>query len=276
MRRLLLPLFCALLFLVVAYGTYRVMEMVEETPQPVEVALPEAPPADERPVAGQAAVASPGVSFEVVPFPAKIGVGVDVELDRELTVRPGELLLSGAVEALYPVLRPVRAMDLALPLGAPAGRLDPDVGWGVYFMLRDDTFLAEVPKPMVPAGRRLGLRVDDNGRVVGERPWFDLDAGKRLDEVWSGSERGLFVTGGGVHPVTRSRFEERYQGPKCDDKGHCGGTIVFTEYEAGKDEPVGASAVNMGDEDTINVYGMIIDPVAFTPDELRYVVRKHR
>jgi hypothetical protein len=258
---------CLVLFAAAAWGTYRVMVMLNEPPGPVEVAMPEAQPAPAPP---------DDAPYKVVPFPAKTGVGVDVELDRELTVRPGGLLLSGVVEALYPVLRPVRAMDLALPLGVPAGRLDPDVGWGVYFMLRDDTFLAEVPGPMAPEGRRLGLRVDVSGRVVGGRPWFDLDAGKRLDEVWAGGERGLFVTGGGVHPVTMLRFEERYRGPKCDGEGPCGGTIVFTEYEAGKEKPVGGSVVILGDEDTIRVHGLVIDPVEFTPEALRYVVRRGR
>jgi hypothetical protein len=267
-RRLALPLTCLVLFVAVAYGTYLVMGMIAEPPEPVEVAMPEARPEPTVPVAEPA--------LKVRPFTPRTGVGVDVELDRELTVRPGELLLSGAVEALYPVLRPVRAMDLPLPLGVPDGRLDPDVGWGVYFMLGDDTFLAEVPKPMVPAGRRLGLRVDDGGRVVGERPWFDLDSGERLNDVWGGAERVLFLTGGGVHPVTKIRFEERYQGAKCDETGRCGGTIVFSEYEPGKEKPVGGSVVNLGDEDTIRVYGLIIDPVEFTRDGLRYVVRRGR
>ncbi|WP_148267023.1 hypothetical protein [Pseudodesulfovibrio mercurii] len=271
MQRLFLPLACAALFVVAAWGTYLIMGMVEAPSTPVEVAMPPERSAPEPPV-----VPSDGEVFKVLPFPAKTGVGVDVELDRELTVRPGELLLSGAVEVLYPVLRPVRAMDLVLPLGAPVGRLDPDVGWAVYFMLRDDTFLAEVPRPMVPAGRRLGLRVDHTGRVVGGRPWFDLDAGTRLDEAWTGGERGLFVTGAGVLPVVRTRFEERYREARCDDKGVCGGTIAFSEYEPGKDEPVSGSVVILDGGDTINVYGLVIDPVEFTPDELRYVVRKRR
>ena len=268
MPRLILPLTCLALFLAVAYGTYRVMALVEERPEPVEVAMPEARPEPPAP--------APEPAMKVRPFTPRTGVGVDVELDRELTVRPGELLLSGAVEALYPVLRPVRAKDLPLPLGAPDGRLDPGVGWGVYFMLGDNTFLAEVPKPMAPAGRRLGLRVDDAGRVVGEHPWFDLDTGKRLDQAWAGGERGLFVTGGGVHPVTKVRFEERYREAICDGKERCGGTIVFSEYEPGKDKPVGGSVVNLDDEDTIHVYGLVIDPVEFTRDGLRYVVRKSR
>ena len=219
---------------------------------------------------------APEPILKVRPFTPKTGVGVDVELNRELTVRPGELLLSGAVEALYPVLRPVRAMPLALPLGVPVGRLEPAVGWGVYFMLGDATFLAEVPQPMVPKGRRIGLRVDDTGRVVSDRPWFDLDSGERLNEVWEGGERGLFATGGGVHPVTKVRFEERYQGLKCDEQGVCGGTIVFSEYEPGKQKPEGGSVVTLGDEDFIHVYGLVIDPVEFTPDGLRYVVRRER
>ncbi|MGE4423439.1 MAG: hypothetical protein AB7D39_14180 [Pseudodesulfovibrio sp.] len=272
MRRLLVPLICVVLFVAVALGTYRVLAMLNEPSAPLEVAMPEAKPVPEPPVAAPPDIAP----LEVVSYPPRTGVGVDVELNRELTVREGELLLSGAVEELYPVLRPIRAVDLAVPEGAPVGRLDPDVGWGVYFMLRDGTLLAEVPRPMAPEGRRLGLRVDDRGRVVGERPWFDLDARRRLDgAAWAGGERTLFVTGG-VLPVQKRRFEERYRGPKCDEQGVCGGTIVFSEYEEGRDKPVGGSVVTLGAEDTIHVYGLVIDPVEFSPDGLRYVVRKDR
>ncbi|WP_338669929.1 hypothetical protein [Pseudodesulfovibrio methanolicus] len=272
MQRLLLPLVCAALFVAAAYGTYRLMALVNGSSGPVEVTMPEAPPGPEPPAAAPQATAP----MEVLPFPPRTGVGVDVELDRELAVREGELLLSGAVEELYPVLRPIRAMDLAMPEGVPVGRLDPDVGWGVYFMLRDGTLLAEVPRPMAPEGRRLGLRVDGQGRVVGERPWFDLDARKRLDgAAWTGGERTLFATGG-VLPVRTRRFEERYRGAKCDEQGLCGGTIAFSEYEKGKDKPVGGSVVILGAEDTIHVYGLVIDPIEFTPGGLRYVVRKDR
>ena len=124
----------------------------------------------------------------------------------------GETLFKGLEMFTYDVYSPRETIAPLLPNGVDMKPLAPDQKWIAYYVLDDGTLIVEAPRFTAPGDMRLGLRVDADGRVVGNRPWFDLGKKSRPHQPsWDGARRYLFQPAG-KYLIDLAEVDVRFMG----------------------------------------------------------------
>lgn len=182
----------------------------------------------------------------------------------------GESLLRGLDRYVYTVYAPRAALVVPVPARAQSGRLEPDQRWFAFFRLDDGTLVAEAPPELAREGERLGLRMDAAGMVTGNRPWFDLRAGARLNQsAWTGPR--LLFRDAGRYPVDVFAFDVRYAGRRDRD-------VLFDvrDFKEAGMKPDEWKRVRVAPGGTLSLHGLTIRVIEALPDLLRYEIESFR
>lgn len=192
-------------------------------------------------------------------------------LNRAESARIGESLLSGLDMFAYAAYSPREPGEISAPDGVALQPLAVDQQWIAYYRLDDGSLLVEAPRSVTPEDVRLGLRIDEDGRVEGNRPWFDLKAKSRLAQPsWKGERRFLFIRSGS-HAVDTFIFDLKYLGMQDG-----AGVFEYIDHKvAGAKAPIAEQRV-IEPQTNIQMHGLDIRIVAVYPDHVRYVVEPVR
>lgn len=213
-----------------------------------------------------------GCGSKLTPMLAQQEVRQSAALDRAESAKVGESLLLGLDLFYYTAYAPREdGMTILSPKRFSVGELDTSQQWVAFYHLDDGSLVVEAPKSVTPDDIRLGLRIDRQGRVVGNRPWFDLSAKRRLNQPsWDGAPRLLFMLSG-AYPVDVFTFDLRYSGMDSGD-----GLFEYREYKERGLKPAEYRTLRIGEQETFRLHGLNIRIVDVYPDHVRYVVEPVR
>jgi hypothetical protein len=189
-------------------------------------------------------------------------------MDRASVAVVGQSMLHGLDIFSFAVFSPREAVVVTPPDHFFVHGLTSDQRWVVCCRADEKSVIVEAPKEFA-AGARLGLRIDPDGRVVGNRPWFDLTAKARpLQPDWTG--RRLLFARNGSWPVDVFSFDLRYLGME-------GGLGVFelSDYKAAGARSASPVRLVSGPA-VVRMHGLDVRLVGLYPDHVRYVVEPTR
>lgn len=190
-------------------------------------------------------------------------------LDRASVARVGQSLLNGLDMFVLAAYEPRSPAEVVPPSRMRLPPLAPGQRWIVCCRPDAESVLIEAPRSFAPKGVRLGLRVDGQGRVAGNRPWFDLSARTRLNQPdWTG-HRLLFAPASPC-AVDVFSFDLRYLGMEDGV-----GVIEYTDFKAAGARPPEAERMRLG-PGSITIHGLTVLIVSIYPDHIRYVVGPER
>jgi len=225
----------------------------------------------------------------LTPVVARSELNMKTPLDRVLTGKVGEQLVSGTYSSAYDVYAPQEKIIIPSPYGISPKPLRTDLGWKVSFRLDDGSLVIEAPPSFSSRKFHLGLRVDSSGQVVGERPWFDLDIRATIDQPsWGEVSRKVFFRSG-TYQTDAISFIVRYEGVKgCKDgkggkdvkgwEGYEGCVGIFDYFESKAFAMKSEERIRsiMDAEDKIRMWGLEISFREIAPDYVTYTVKVHR
>ena len=209
---------------------------------------------------------------KLTPLLAEQEVQQNAALDQADVAKIGESLLMGMDMFAYAAYSPREAgVTLLAPDSVSLSELSPEQQWVAYYQLDDGSLIVEAPKSVALQDMKLGLRIDAEGRVVGNRPWFDLREKGRLNQPsWDGARRLLFVRNGS-YPVDVFTFDLRYAGMK-DAKG----VFDYREYKERGMKPAEYKTLTLGEQESIQLHGLNIRIFEVYADHVRFVVEPVR
>lgn len=212
-----------------------------------------------------------GCGTKLIPIHATHEVDQNGDLNKADVAKVGESLLSGLDMYIYSAYSPRQAVNVPAPGKSSLVTLSPDQQWIAYYRLCDGSLVIEAPASVTSEELRLGLRIDEDGRIQGKRPWFDLKRRTRISQSsWEGQRHLLFMKNG-TYAVDTFIFDIRYAGMREEQ-----GVFEIVDYKAsGFGKPKSEKRI-MAPETLFKLHGLDIRIVAIYPDHVRYVVEPSR
>lgn len=186
------------------------------------------------------------------------------------TARIGESMLSGLDMFAYPAYAPREAFILPEPKGVSLFPATPAQKWIAGYQLGDGSLIIEAPASISTQGIRLGLSIDQRGKVIGRRPWFDLtEKGKIATQpAWDGFRRLLFVPCR-PFPVDIFSFDLRYAGMR-DGRG----AFDYLDMKHPRTNGQERKTVLLSEGEKIHIHGLTIMIQSLTPERVNYLAKK--
>ncbi len=191
-------------------------------------------------------------------------------LDTDGSAKVGESLLAGLDMFVYPAYAPREALAPPSPNNLDLAPLDPERKWLVGYELDDGSLIIEAPASLAPENTRLGLNIDERGKVTGRRPWFDLKGKRRfaLQPAWDGFRRLLFMPAESS-PVDIFSFDLRYTGQ--DGKL---GVFELLDFKHPRTTGQKRERIRIPEGREIRIHGLTIEIKSVGPEAVLYNVKR--